>query len=131
MPVCTHRDSPTVATPRFRVKPAYTYNATVRSVYDGDTIRADIDVGFYLFANNVPCRLYGIDTPELRGPTYEAGAAAKMALRKKLERVNWQIVIVSHGLGKYGRSICTLFTPDGDDINQQLVDEGYAVEYMR
>lgn len=38
-----------------------------RSNYDGDTIRFDISGIHPLFGNNIPIRLRGVDTPEIRG----------------------------------------------------------------
>ena len=36
-------------------------------VYDGDTVRLDIDCGFGIWKCNTVSRLYGINTPEMRG----------------------------------------------------------------
>ena len=44
----------------------YQYKAKVIDVYDGDTITAMVDLGFYHF-QQMKFRLYGIDTPEIRG----------------------------------------------------------------
>jgi endonuclease YncB( thermonuclease family) len=44
--------------------PAYRYRATARRVIDGDTILADVDLGFYI-QTTIRVRLFGVDTPEL------------------------------------------------------------------
>ena len=53
--------------------------AKVIKVYDGDTVT----VGFYLGDSDVPyrasVRLYGIDTPEIKGKSPEEKAKAKLA----------------------------------------------------
>ena len=46
----------------------YSYNAYVVSVYDGDTITVILDMGMGV-QKKAKCRMYGIDTPELRGKT--------------------------------------------------------------
>ena len=46
----------------------YTYKARCVSVYDGDSITLDIDLGFNHWMLNQKIRLLGIDTPEIRGP---------------------------------------------------------------
>lgn len=70
----------------------YTYDAIVREVYDGDSIRVDVDLGFGLWIRGTlrrknrleprgeALRLAGIDAPELRGETRELGLASRMAL---------------------------------------------------
>jgi micrococcal nuclease len=50
----------------------YTYKAKVLSVYDGDSLRLDIDLGFKVVMQNQRVRLLGIDTPEVRGEEREA-----------------------------------------------------------
>ena len=45
----------------------YEYRATVISVYDGDTITVDIDLGFGIVLRKQKLRLYGLNTPEVRG----------------------------------------------------------------
>lgn len=48
-------------------EPAYLYRAVVVRVVDGDTINVDIDLGFYVWIKKQRIRLFGIDTPEVRG----------------------------------------------------------------
>jgi len=49
-------------------------NITIVSCYDGDTCRVDLprsafndDWAYELFGHNIPIRVEGIDTPEIRG----------------------------------------------------------------
>lgn len=58
----------------------YEYRADTRRVVDGDTVDVDIDLGFNVWLRNERLRLYGIDTPELKGANKAAGLAAKNAL---------------------------------------------------
>ena len=63
---------------------AYTYNAIITSAYDGDTVTADIDLGFGVIMKKQKLRLLGIDTPELRGDTLLEARVARDWLREKV-----------------------------------------------
>lgn len=45
----------------------YEYKAVIKRVIDGDTVVADIDLGFNLWLHDIRLRFLGIDTPEKRG----------------------------------------------------------------
>ena len=107
----------------------YRYRAQVVSVYDGDTIRCDIDLGFGIWMRDPTIRLYGINTPELRGDDKEAGLAARDWLREKVLGFDIQILTHKDKKGKYGRWLGTLFD-GGISINQEMIDRGYAVPYL-
>ena len=102
----------------------YTYKATVTSVYDGDTLTVDIDLGFSIILRNIKLRLLGIDTPELRGGT------------EKTKSLGKEIFVESHKKGKYGRYLATIWCIDDDkknekSINDLLLENNLAVEYMK
>ncbi len=115
--------------------PEYRYRAIVASVYDGDTFRADVDLGFSAWHKNVSFRLFGVNTPEIRGGTPEtklAGYAARDRLRE-LMPVGASVLIESTKAGKYGRYLADVFREvEGETLhlNQMLLDEGHAVPYM-
>ena len=115
--------------------PEYRYRATVASVYDGDTFRADIDLGFSAWLKNVNFRMFGIDTPELRGSAAEkaAGLAARDRLRE-LMPVGSPVLIQSTKAGKYGRYLADVFVETASGtvhVNRALLDEGHAVPYLK
>ncbi len=60
----------------------YYYKAKIISVYDGDTVRVDIDLGLSTWIKNEKLRLARINAPELRGDEREAGMAARDFLRE-------------------------------------------------
>ena len=74
-------------------------------------------------------RLYGIDTPELRGPEREQGIIVRDILREMI--LNKEVTIRSYKdkQGKYGRYLANIITEDGLEVNQWLVDNGHAKEY--
>jgi micrococcal nuclease len=111
----------------------YTYNATVTKVVDGDTIDALVDLGFDTW-KQVRIRLNGINSPESRTRDLEEkarGLAAKARLKEILKENKNKFILVSHGVGKYGRCLGEIFIAQGDtfSINDQLITEGHAVEY--
>tara|TARA_R110000822_G_scaffold148313_6_gene287247 strand:+ start:11375 stop:11719 length:345 start_codon:yes stop_codon:yes gene_type:complete len=106
----------------------YTYKAKLDRVVDGDTIDAHINLGFDITIHK-RIRLAGIDTPESRTRDLEEkkkGLASKDRLIDLLG--DGDFVLESKEVGKYGRVLGTLHC-DEININQTLVDEGYAVEY--
>ena len=112
----------------------YIYKIKVTRVVDGDTIDAEIDLGFNLKLNK-RIRLYGINTPETRTRDKEEkkrGIAAKERLQQIVDEQQNILFLKSMDQGKFGRCIGVLFEQDFDDqsINEVLVEEGHAVEYF-
>jgi micrococcal nuclease len=107
----------------------YTYNAHVVSVYDGDTITVDIDLGFDVNMRSLKIRLYGINAPEVRGTTKLLGLASRDALRARILDKNIVIRTIRDKQEKYGRWL-GLVELDGENINDWLVKNNYAVVYM-
>tara|TARA_R110000744_G_scaffold233112_1_gene351138 strand:- start:67 stop:474 length:408 start_codon:yes stop_codon:yes gene_type:complete len=113
----------------------YEYKFELDRVVDGDTIDVDIALGFDVMLKKQRIRLYGLNTPESRTRDLEEkkyGLAAKARLKELLE--NGETLSLRTGIdkkarGKYGRILGTLFA-DGVNLNQQLLDEGHAIEYF-
>ncbi|MBV1888928.1 MAG: thermonuclease family protein [Proteobacteria bacterium] len=103
----------------------YRYRGVVSSVYDGDTITVDIDLGFHVQMKKEKFRLYRINTPEVRGPEKEQGYVSRDWLRERI--LNKEIIIVTHKdkKGKYGRWLADVWI-GGICVNDELVDEGLA-----
>ena len=112
----------------------YKYKATLDRVIDGDTIDANIDLGFDISVHK-RIRLAGIDSPESRTRDLDEkkrGLASKARLIELLDKGS--LVVESKEVGKFGRVLGTLHVyPDYLDlplnVNDTLVKDGYAVEY--
>jgi len=114
----------------------YYFNAT--RVIDGDTVDGFIDLGFSVH-RKIRVRMAGIDAPESRTRDAEEkikGLAAKQRLEEMIANAEI-LVIKSLGVGKYGRCIGILYDADNEDptkwknINQSLITEGFATEYVK
>lgn len=117
------------------MEPLYTYRAVIRSIYDGDTIRADIDLGLSTWRNNEPLRLYGIDAPEIRGEERPMGMQARIALAAMIQPGSKVVIrTFKDQTEKYGRYLAVIYaeTQPGRwiSVNETLIAEGHAVPYM-
>ena len=110
----------------------YTYKARVLSVYDGDTIRVEIDLGFGLKwtgdGKGVQIRLQGINSPELRGNEKTSGILSRDWLKKEIDGRDIILKTIKDSTEKYGRYLGVVFTTDGKNINESLVSEGLAIK---
>ena len=107
---------------------------SVTKVVDGDTIDADIDLGFDISLTK-RIRFAGIDTPESRTTNLKEkamGLESKEWLKKALEGAK-DILIKTElpdSTEKYGRIIGHLFINGQEtSLNNQMIDEGYALAY--
>ena len=116
----------------------YNYKISPLKVIDGDTIDADIDLGFDIKVKK-RIRLAGINTPESRTRDLEEkakGLAAKDRVKQLLDGCK-NITLNSHGVGKFGRCLGEIMLDmvDGQEkltlvsLNELLINEGHAVEY--
>ena len=106
----------------------YTYKARCTSVFDGDSVTVDIDLGFKHWMLGQKIRLFGINTPEVRGSDRLDGLIARDRLRELIE--GRDIILASHRdrAGKYGRWLGTIYI-DNININKLLLEEGLASIY--
>ncbi len=117
------------------VTPHYTYKAYVIEVIDGDTIWANIDLGFSTWTIQ-KLRLRGINAKELE--TAE-GQSAKEYIEARLNQCKF-IAVKTYWRDKFSRYLADVFyikrevdiakvAQDGEFLNQELLDQGLAVKY--
>ena len=101
----------------------YKYRAEVVRVVDGDTVDATVDLGFDLKLS-ARFRLLGINAPERNTKKGKESLARLAAMLP----VGATVVVqtTKDKKEKFGRYLGT-FMLDGKSVNQQLVDEGFAV----
>tara|TARA_R110002020_G_scaffold388483_1_gene599114 strand:- start:465 stop:830 length:366 start_codon:yes stop_codon:yes gene_type:complete len=114
-------------------KHKYKYLAKILKIIDGDTIKAELDLGLSIKSIQT-LRLARINSPELRGPMRKYGLEAKEALE------NWQslvsmtdslVEIETSKQGKYGRYIAEVLfrlRPENEMVNLSdwLVEQAFA-----
>ena len=106
----------------------FEYRAKILSVYDGDTCRADIDLGFGVVLKNQQLRIHGIDTPEIGD---DAGYAARDFARALMPAcLIVTIQTFKDSKEKYGRYLAKITLPDGSDFASAMVAAGHAVTYF-
>ena len=98
----------------------------VVSVYDGDTFRAILPNE----PKDLPIRVRGVDTPEIRGQcSYEKDAALRARdFTKSLLRNAKVIQLSDVGEDKHHRVLATV-TIDGVDLANTLINEGFGRQW--
>ena len=118
------------------VKVNYTYKATVVSVYDGDTMRVNIDMGFGILnkgetGKGVSLRLFGINAPEVRGESKETGKFVRDFVRNKVLGKDIVIETIRDTKGKYGRYLAKIYYKNSENeqvyLNEELVNNNFAI----
>ena len=116
----------------------YEYEMKVIKIIDGDTIDAQVDLGFKVH-HNVRIRLFGINTPEVRTRDAEEKVRGKAATERVRELLSGadRLILKSHGIGKFGRCLGEItlvtFRVDEDevqDLTQTLLAEDHGVPYL-
>lgn len=112
------------------------YKAKVLSVYDGDTFRAEVDLGFNI-KTVMSFRLAGINAPEIKGDERKDGLDSYRALKSAI--LNKEVVIHT-SLGDSGRSdhwLAIVWLGNGDtinvditgsatNVNESMIEQGFA-----
>lgn len=112
----------------------YEYKAKVTNVYDGDTITIDIDLGMHAWMKDEKIRLYGINTPEIRGSEREQGLKSRDYLRDLILDKEIILQTIKDKKEKHGRYLGVIWLFEIKDnkiikkinINEKLVNDGYA-----
>lgn len=102
----------------------YTYSATITDVTDGDTIRADIDLGFNTTIKRLRIRLNRINAPEHSTPD---GAAAALYLRTIALGAPCVVTTLKDRTEKYGRYLGEITIDGFGNLSDLLVSKGHAV----
>ena len=102
----------------------------VISIYDGDTLRVNIDSFPDIVGKNIRIRIKGIDAPEIKGKCQREIDLAIMArdyLRNAINQSS-QIELRNIERGKYFRIVGELYI-DGENISNNLIKRKLAYYY--
>jgi micrococcal nuclease len=106
----------------------FEYFAKILTVYDGDTLRADLDLGFGVTVKNQALRVHGIDCPEMGT---EAGTAARDHARCLLTGgLIVRIETFKDSKEKYGRYLAKITLPTGNDFASAMIAAGHGTHYF-
>lgn len=129
---CTYENTPLFTFENIRKK------VKILRILDGDTVEIALqhEDSNKIYRHRV--RLYGIDTPEKRplksNPLRELEIEASLKSFKALELIvtDNDYILIAHfqGYDKYGRLLCTFYDKKGENMNEWMVNNGYAVEYF-
>ena len=114
----------------------FCYPIEVTKVYDGDTITCNIDLGFKIKLYKQKIRLFGINTPEVRGSEREEGLKSKQKLKDLIENKTVKLYSIKDKKGKYGRWLGIIYIDDLENsensinCNRALLEGGYAKEAL-
>jgi len=100
-------------------------------VVDGDTIIADIDLGFDIVLKSQTIRLNNIDTPEIHSDDEfekKQGVISKQKLSELIVNKSIILYVEKNYKDKYGRVLGTIFVST-ININDYLIQNNYAVKY--
>lgn len=105
----------------------YQYKAIIRKVIDGDTVDAEVDVGFSISVKH-RFRVNNFDAPETWRPKTEAervhGEQAKMKAIELLE--GEPVIMTTYKLDIYGRYAADIMLYDGRDFATVMTELGLA-----
>jgi len=102
----------------------------VISVYDGDTLRVNIDSFPDIIGKNIRIRIKGIDAPEIKGKCQKEIDLAIMARDYLRNAINQSSLIELRNIerGKYFRIVGELYI-DGKNISNNLLKRKLAYYY--
>ena len=107
------------------------YSINLIKVIDGDTVIADIDLGFDIVLKSQIVRLNNIDAPEIHSDDEiekKQGLISKQKLTELIINKSIILFVEKNYKDKYGRILGTIFVAT-ININDYLIQNNYAVKY--
>ena len=126
----------------------YVYKAKIKRVIDGDTVVADVSLGFNTWRHDERLRLNRINAPEIRGhnktktcrnlrryPGSRAGCISYTFLRDRIEGKTLLIRTVKNRKGRehrggFGRYLVEVYL-EGVNLNDEMLELKLAEKYVR
>ena len=112
----------------------YEYKCFTIRVIDGNTIDAEIDLGFNVLVRQ-RIKLHGVLAPDIRSYNEDDKTRAFKARQRLTELVGKEFYCqtIMNKRGKSGRALGYVYILDENenriDVNQILIDEGHATKY--
>jgi len=103
--------------------------ATLVNVYDGDTFKVNLQCTEAVFCNNVPVRVKGIDTPEMKTKNVCEKRAAQQAKAFTTSFLQGhKLDLRNCTRDKYFRLLCDVYS-DGQNLASELIKQNLAYLY--
>ncbi|MDE2889913.1 MAG: thermonuclease family protein [Gemmatimonadota bacterium] len=107
------------------------HEATVVSVYDGDTMTVDVELWPGLTWRG-KVRVRGVDTPEIQTKSKAEKKRALLARDFVRERIGKTVYLENVKHGSFGgRVVATVRLQDGTNLAKVLIREGHGKAYKR
>ena len=105
-------------------------NVEIIRCYDGDTCTVNLPGVHPFFGHKISVRIYGIDTPEIRGECGSEKVKARDARDHLLDLIGEadRVDLMGCVRDKYFRIGCTMLL-DGKNVGDILIEEGLARHY--
>ena len=108
----------------------YSYNAKIINVVDGDTVDAEIDVGFKIKITH-RLRLIEVDTAEMHDANPDLRKLAKTAKQYLIDTLlNKTVKINTYKADAFGRYLVEIYL-DKFCVNDYLIESGMARRWKR
>lgn len=105
-----------------------TFSATVLSVYDGDTITVNLNGVPEVFGSKLGVRVYGVDTPEIKGPHKREAVKARDYVRSVC-KVGSTVSLSNIRRDKYFRLDADIEC-GGVNVAKELLKRGLGKQYF-
>ena len=112
----------------------YEYKCMTVRVVDGNTIDAEIDLGFNVLVKQ-RIKLFGVNVSDMRSYGEEDKGRAIRARDRLIELLGNEFICQTmlNKRGKIGRTLGQVYVMDINgqriDVNQTLIDEGFASKF--
>lgn len=112
----------------------YEYKCLTVRVIDGNTIDAEVDLGFNVLVRQ-RIKLHGVNAPDIKSYNEDIKILAQKAKQRLTELIGKEFYCntVMNKRGKAGRTLGYVYVIDENenriDVNQILIDEGLATRY--
>ncbi len=100
-----------------------TFVGHVIRVIDGDTFEILAELGFGI-EQKLVIRLFGVNTPEIRGASKLEGLKSKEVVKNLIE--GKEVTLVDKGREKYGRSLALVYFKD-KNLSEYLIESNLGL----
>lgn len=110
----------------------YEYGIKINRVIDGDTVVADVDLGFGVWLKDKHIRLYGVNTPEKNTPEGVDALKFTQSLLSH-DTAMYVLHVLEHKADKYGRLLGNVYMTVGvttKGLTQEIIANGHGKPYF-